>query len=316
VQPADDADDAASTIERMLAIKAMPLLGDVHPDELAVIAEHARFRTFRRGETLYSGAQAPVSAIHLVVDGRVTEHRGGRPFVTHGPHRVLGGEDALALAASDVVAVADEDTRTLAIDRDRLRDVLEDNFGVLSAALQGVAAATLRLRRRIVPSAGWSAPPPLARARAPMTDDLGARVAFLWRETWLGSSRIRTLGQLATEAAPVGLREGETLWATGDDAEDMLVVIDGRVRCATDDGRQRFDAGRGAVLGLEEALAMEARWYGAVVQAPGSGLRITRAALIDVLEDDPDSALELLAACATLASGLRDLLAHAGGGRT
>ncbi len=310
------AEEAASPIQRLLAIKAMPLFADVHPDELAVVAEYARIRTFRRGETLYSGERLPVSSIHLVLDGSVTEYRGGRPFVTHGPHHVLGGEDALALSASDVAAVADEDTRTLAIERDRLRDVLEDNFGVLSAGLQGVAAATLRLRRRIIPSAGWPEPPGPTSGTGPVGDDLGARVAFLWKETWLRRARIRTLGQLARDAESVILRNGERLWATGDDAEDALVVLEGRVGCETDDGRQRFVAGRGAVLGLEEALAMEARWCDAAVHAPGSALRITRAALIDVLEDDPDSALELLAACATLASGLRDLVAHGNGDET
>ena len=85
------ADESTSAIERMLAIKAMPVFADVHPDELALVAEHARVHAFRRGETLYAGTEAPVSSIHLVLDGRVTEYRGGRPFVTHGPHRVLGG---------------------------------------------------------------------------------------------------------------------------------------------------------------------------------------------------------------------------------
>src|SRR5262245_9887276 len=88
--PVPPAEQASSTIERMLAIKAMPLFVDVHPDELAVIAEHASLRTFSRGETLYAGAQAPVSTIHLVLDGAVTEYRRGRPFVTHRAQHVLG----------------------------------------------------------------------------------------------------------------------------------------------------------------------------------------------------------------------------------
>src|SRR4029077_4891738 len=103
----------------MLSIKAMAVFADVHPDELAVVAESARVHAFRRGETLYAGTEAPVSSIHLVLDGRVPEYRGGPPFVTHEPHGVLGGEDALALTSSDVVAVADEDARTLAIERDQ-----------------------------------------------------------------------------------------------------------------------------------------------------------------------------------------------------
>jgi CRP-like cAMP-binding protein len=305
------AEESASTIERMLAIKALPVFVDVHPDELAVIAEHVRLCTFRAGETLYAGAQEPISTIHLVLDGRVTEHRGGRRFTTHGPQHVVGGEDALALSAADVVAVAEEDTRTLAIERDHLREVLEDNFGVLSAALQGVAAATLRLRRRIVPSAGFVDPRPPAPDPPQLPDDLGARVAFLWEHTWLRHARAHTLGPLASDARSIALGAGERLWAAGDRAEHAVIVVAGRVHCETDDGRQHFAAGRGAILGLEEALAMDARWCGAVVEAPGSALRITRASFVDVLEDDPDSALELLAAFAAVASRLRDDVARA-----
>jgi CRP-like cAMP-binding protein len=298
-------------MERMLAIKAMPVFVDVHPDDLAVIAEYARLCTFRRGETLYDGSAAPVSTIHLVLEGRVTEHRGRRPFISHGPLHVLGGEDALALSAGDVTAIADEDTRTLAIERDQLREVLEDNFGVLSAALRGVAEATLRLRRRIVPSAGFpDAVPSESAGPAHLLDDPGERVAFLWEHTWLRHARVRMLGQLAADAESVALGDGDALWAAGDRAEHALVVVTGRVHCETADGRQRFEAGRGTVLGLEEALAADTRWFGASVREPGSTLKISRAALLDVLEDDPDSALALLAAFATIASGLRDEVAR------
>jgi len=297
-------------MERMLAIKAMPVFGDVHPDELAVIAEYARPHTFRRGETLYEGSAAPVSTIHLVLEGRVTEHRRGRPFITHGPMHVIGGEDALALSAGDVTAIADEDTRTLAIEHEQLRDVLEDNFGVLSAALRGVAEATLRLRRRIVPSAGFAARPSDDAAPEHVLDDPGERVAFLWEQTWLRHARVRTLGQLAADAESVAFTAGDTPWAAGDRAEHALVVVSGRIHCETPDGQQQFEAWRGTVLGLEEALAADTRWFGAVAREPGSALRICRASLLDVLEDDPDSALALLAAFATIASGLRDEVAR------
>src|SRR5262249_62089026 len=96
----------------MLVIKALPVFVDVHPDELAVVAEHVREHTFRRGETLYAGAQQRVSTIHLVVEGRVTEYRNGQPFVTHGPQRILGGEDALALSGTDVRALPRQCTPT------------------------------------------------------------------------------------------------------------------------------------------------------------------------------------------------------------
>jgi CRP-like cAMP-binding protein len=300
------AEESGNAVERMLVMKAMPLLADLDADELAVLAEHVRFCTFARGETVFAGTEAPVEQIHLVLDGRVVEHRGGRPFRTHGPQRVVGGVDALAHTTADVLAVAAEDTRTLAIDRTDLRDVLEDNFGVLAATLQGVAAATLRLRRSLVPSAGFASRVDAAPPPSGTLDELGARIAFLHRHTWLRHARVRTLGQIAREAEPISVAGGASIWAEGGPADHGAVVVTGVVACETADGRQRFEVGPGAVVGLEEALAMGVRWHRATARTPVSFLAISRAAFVDVLEDDSDTALELLAALATVASALRD----------
>jgi CRP-like cAMP-binding protein len=303
------AEDTASTIERMLVLKALPFLAGVHPDELAAVAEHVVAREFRRGELLFGGDGAPVTSIHLVLEGRVAERRDGRVFRTHGPQRVLGGIEALALAGDGVEAVAEEDTRTLAIERADLHEVLEDNFGVLSATLHGVAGATLRLRRRLVPSAGFPDEAEAGDVEPGTLCELAARVGFLRRYTWLQCARIRTLGQLAREARLVSLADGESLWGEGDAAEDAAVVVRGIVACATSDGAHRFEAGRGTILGLEEALAMEGRWHGAVARETVSVLRITRVAVVDVLEDDADTALEVLAAFARVAAQLRTRIA-------
>ena len=292
----------------MLAIKTLPLLADLHADELATIAAHARFCTFARGETLFSGADAPVAGIHLVLEGRVVEHRGGRPFREHGPQRVVGGIDALAHASADVMAVAAEDTRTLTIDRADLRDVLEDNFGVLSVTLQGVAAATLRLRRKLPPAAGF-----VAQGEAPLSgslDELGGRIEFLHRHTWLRHAGVRTLGQIAREAELVSVADGEPIWVEGEPAGHGAVVVTGTVACVTADRRQRFDVGPGTLVGLEEALAMDVRWCEATAHEPVAFLRISRATFVDVLEDDPDTALAVLAAFASVASALRDRVAE------
>ncbi len=305
--PADDADGA---IARLLVLKAMPLFADVHPDELAAVAEHTHLHTFQPGERLFSGTEQPVSTIHLVMEGRVTEHRGGRPFRSHGPQHVLGGLDALALSESNVVAIADEHTRTVAIERAALRDILEDNFGLLSTTLQGVAAATLRLRRRL-PAAGFGEPSPREETGT-VADDLASRMAFLRRHTWLGHLRVRTLGQLAHDAVALAPRGSEHLWTSGDTAEHAVVVVRGTIACSTE-GAAPWSVGPGTVLGLEETLAMEPRWGGAVAAADAALLSITRTQLIDALEDDPDAAVGLLGGLATVASTLRDRVA---GGET
>jgi CRP-like cAMP-binding protein len=125
---------------------------------------------------------------------------------------------------------------------------------------------------------------------------------------------MRTLGQLARDAEPVSLADSDRLWAEGEAAEHGAVVVAGRVACATADGRHRFEVGQGTVIGLEEALALESRWCTASARGAVAGLRISRAALLDVLEDDSDTALAVLAAFAEVASALRDAAAARGRG--
>lgn len=299
-------------IGRMLALKVLPVLNEIDPDELAVIAERVQPSTFAAGDTVFAGTEAPVTSIHLVVDGRVVEHRGGRPFRSYGPQQVVGGIDALARSVTDVAAVAEMETHTLSLDRNDLRDLLEENFGILAAALQGVAATTIRLRRALVPSAGYPEEQAPDHPDPPSLQDIGARIAFLHAHAFKGA-RLWTLGQLARDAELVTMEDGAELWRQDTLADHGVIVVAGAVRCTRIDGGPRFTASRGTILGLEEALARDDRWYGAVAIGPTVVLRITRALFIDILEDDADSALETLAALAGVASRLRDRVAANGG---
>jgi len=300
---AEQSAQSGAAVERLLAIRALPLLADVHLDELAVVAEHARPHQCARGEPLPPG-------IHLIVAGAVVEYRAGQAFRTHGPPHVVGGFDALALAAGDTQLVCEQDTATLTIGRDDLRDILEDNFGTLSATLQGVAASTLRLRHEL-PGGGF----PRHEARRMPTpwplDQLWGRTAFLRAQRWLPGARIETLGYLAREASLVSIPDRTTLWREREPADDAAMIVAGAVACTSAVGGHRFVRGPGAILGLDEALAIEPRWYQAVARGPLTALRLTRAAILDALEDDPDTALHMLTTLARIASRLRDRVARA-----
>jgi CRP-like cAMP-binding protein len=286
----------------MLAIRALPLVADIHLDELAVVAEHARSHRVARGEALPPG-------IHLILAGRVVEWRAGRAFRVHGPQHVVGGIDALALTATDTTLLVEDEASTLAIGRDDLRDILEDNFGALSATLQGVAASTLRMRRELRPGAGFPSHGTGRADAAAALDEPWTRVAYLRARRWLPAARIETLGHLAREAALVSVTDGEVLWTEGEPADDVALIVRGTVACRSAAG-QRFQRGAGTIVGLDEALAIDTRWYEAVAREPLTILRVTRAAILDALEDDPDTALHMLTTLARIASRLRDRVAR------
>jgi CRP-like cAMP-binding protein len=125
----------------------------------------------------------------------------------------------------------------------------------------------------------------------------------------LPAARIETLGHVAREAALVAVADGELLWREGEAADDLAIIVRGVVGCRSAGG-QRFQRGPGTIAGLDEALAIDTRWYDAVAREPLTVLRVTRAAILDALEDDPDTALHMLTILARIASRLRDRVAR------
>ena len=175
------ADQSTSAIERMLAIKAMAVFADVDPDET------------RGGRRVRACARLPPRRDAVRGDGstrvvhppraRRPRHRvPRRPALRH--PRTARCPRGRGCAGTHILRRRRGRGRGHAHAGDRARPAPRPAGGqlrILSATLQGVAAATLRLRRRIVPSAGWPEPPPIVGRSESLTDDLGARVAFLWR---------------------------------------------------------------------------------------------------------------------------------------
>ena len=301
VRPCRELTVATSAIERMLAIKAMPVFADVHPDELAVVAEYARVHASAAARRCTRARQRPCRPSIWCSTGRVTEYRGGRPSSRHGPQHVLGGEDALALSAADVDGGRG---RGHAHAGDRARPAARRAGGQLRRPVGGAAgrgggdaaaAPPYRAVGRMAGAAADRRPP----AGSPL-DDPGARVAFLLGATrGSGTPASGRSGQLARDAESVALRRGRASLGGGrrrrGRPRSWSTVV---CSCETRRRSAALRGGRGTILGLEEALAVDTRWCGAVVREPARRSTITRAALIDVLEDDPDSALALLAALA------------------
>ncbi len=66
----------------------------------------------------------------------------------------------------------------------------------------------------------------------------------------------------------------------------------------------------GMPQGLSITSRLEPRWHAAIASREATLLTITRTTLVDALEDDADTAVEVLAAMAGIASTLRDRVAE------
>jgi len=111
-------------------------------------------------------------------------------------------------------------------------------------------------------------------------------------ETSLPSRVIQTLGRYGSI---VELREGSVLFHSGDPAEEMFLIEEGRMRVELEDGLRVLELGPGAVLGELALFVQEHRRSGDAVAITPVRLRVLgRAAFAQLSADRPDVALELV----------------------
>ena len=287
------ADVGTTPVAHLLALKAVPPFSSLPPDDLALLVERAQPRSLAAGELLVTEG-TPLRAIHLVLAGSLEEHRDGQRWAVREPYELVGGVDVLANASEHLMVRAMQPTETLELDRDDLLEVCQDRFDVLATVASGVAAMAIAARRRLGPAAGF---PDVAGGTAPAfraQPDVAQIVSRLQAIAPLGGTPIHTLAYAANEGTVMTLEPGKALWGAGDPSDHALLVLSGRIACTSDDARQRFALGPDDVAGLLDGLALAPRWYEATAATPLVGVRMRIATLLDVLEDDPDTAVGAL----------------------
>jgi len=297
------ADAAGGTVELLVALKAVPPFSSLPPEDLALLVERATLRTFGPGDIVIARGGL-VEAIHLVLEGSLLEERGGQTWAQRRPYDIVGGVDALAGSSTDVAVRAEAATRTLELEREALLDVCYDRFDVLATVASGVASMAIAARRMLGSTSGLgdasSAP---ASGHDPRELDLAERVAFMRSIPVLADTAVLTLAGVAATSTPVVVAAGESLWRSGDSADHLLLILSGMIDCA-DDGETRFALGPREVAGVLDALAMVPRWYDATARTRLVALRARIADVMDVLEDDPATAVAALTQLARATSNL------------
>jgi len=302
--------DAPSTsIAHLLALKAVPPFSTLPPDDLSLLVARARPRALLANEVLVAEGK-PLESVYLVLDGRFEEYRDDRPWAERAPYELIGGVDALARSGERVVVRATTPAEVLELGRDDLLDVCLDRFAVLETVAGGVATIAIGARRRLGPSAGFE---PLrfdeASRRPGPTLDTAELVARLRAIPAFAGVPVHTLAYCAADSTTLTLEPGQPLWRAGDASDDVVLVLDGAVDGVTQDGAQRFVIGPGEMVGALDAMAGVARWHDASARTAVTGIRIARSAVLDVLEDDPETAIQALVGLACGTAALVDRLA-------
>jgi CRP-like cAMP-binding protein len=274
----------------VLFLKRVPGLSDLHTSDLAFLAEGVDERFSRRGTILLRRGE-PVSAVHLVVQGRVRLARRGRELGVAEAGSVIGGRLLLAQDPEGLDAVVEEDTTSLSLDRETFLDALEERFEIFLRILRNACRDLVALLKRFPREAAASP----ARPAPPLSGsdlDLVDRIVLLTR-TPFWAYGVDALAELSQRLEEVRFPAGSVLWRRGDRATRLLIVARGSVRCAPERD-VTFLAKAGESLGVLEALGHLPRWHDAIAEEPVVALEGDAEQIVDVLEDNLEMGFGIL----------------------
>jgi CRP-like cAMP-binding protein len=267
-------------VQRLLTLRQFPGLEEASLDELAIIAQNVVEQQFEPGATVITPARS--APLHLVIEGKLVTASGQ----SWGQHELVGALEAIARRRTREPIIAEIQTRTLRLAAADFREILDDNFGLLTSVRRTLSRALLV----------DFTPPPSTRLAIDEAHDaqLGMvdRLIILRRYMPFGKGRIEALAALAQASEEVRLPARTTVGKQGEPATSVLVLLDGTVH-GTRDGVS-FVLGPGHSPGALESLAEVPYSSTMSTLTPIRALRFPNAALFDVLEDHTDLALAMV----------------------
>lgn len=281
-----------SPLERIRTVLNVNPLGALSVEETALVAQNCEERAYGKGEAL-SRKDAATDSFHIVVEGEVQVSGAEHGEAVLGPGRTLGLLTMLSRLESGLDAVARTDVRTLQMRSDVLAEVMEDRISILFSALTRISRETLALRRDVPEGTRLGGGVSFPKLAAMPRIDLVARLRVLRQTSIFRRAGVGALVQVAASIEDRRASAGEVLWRAGDPSGFAFLVIQGTVACRQP-SRTSFFAEPGYFLGNLESHAGEPRWYTAVAETPVVLLRSDTEGFRDVLEENPDVALDYL----------------------
>ena len=290
--------DGPAVLERMLVLRSLPAFSGLADEVLAGIARRVRERVVEPGEVLQR-AEQPVNRVWVVADGLLKLVDGGR-VINRTERRVgFGILGMLAERRAAYSVVADRRSRVLALDRESLLDVMDEDFTVLAHVLRFLSSliVTTYVDLEIdfqAPEQVWPVPGHLVHDR-PL--DLVERVLAVRQVPAFGRSSLDSVARYARLLEERRVPAGSTLWKEGEPCSTYAHLVRGTLHgtCSRSAGRITYHPP--AMPGLFGVLSLrEDRWYTAVAATDLVLLRVDRETLLDLLEDD----FEMAAFCLKL----------------
>jgi CRP-like cAMP-binding protein len=127
-----------STVEKVLLLRAVPVLADVPGEELARVALAAEELEREEGEEVVREGEMG-DALYLVVEGRLRVVRGGHPVAVLGEREIFGELALLDPAPRSATVQAMGEVRLLRLHRDDFAEILAERPEVMRGVVQVLA---------------------------------------------------------------------------------------------------------------------------------------------------------------------------------
>ncbi len=287
--------------DRLLVLRSQESLAALDDDALMLLAEHARYRVFRKGELL-SRADYRATALHIIIDGRVTVNSGGAKSLVARSGDGLGVLPIIA-GVSAGHATADVETRTLEIPAPAFMAALEDNFSLLRNELRLLTASALAVQG-VLPVATQNQALGAAASSYPARPFTVVERVMVLRHGPFGVMSVDALADFARCMVEIRIPAQHVIWSVGERPGYTLHLHYGRVRCTAADGRH-VDIGSPALLGDLDAWSLQNRTYELRTLTEVVAWRVAVEDVLMVLESHVQPAIQMLANAA------RGLLANA-----
>ena len=284
-------------LDRVLFFKTLPAFEHLSAGHLAALAAIARETFFPKGSTLLESPEVG-RAFFVVVDGRVNVAQSGQQQREVGPGESVGLLGLLARSRRPFVATATVDTLALRLDWEDHVELCEQHFPIVQQYLRYLSRTLVDVLK-VFPGFDASVrrgsiAPPTDRALDVVERFLALRATGVFPE-----SAPDALAELARHVREVRFAAGEVVWRCGDRAEDFFAIVEGSLAhwCRGDGAAASVEAVQ--TVGMHEALFQGERWSDLTAATRATALRIGVQAVLDIMEDHFDMAMDFLALLAT-----------------
>lgn len=251
------------------------------------VAAHVRFIelldeiTVPPGEMVFNQGDPPDRFLFLI-EGRVTMERDSSRAWEFVPLAVVGVIDAVLERARTRSCRTLEPSRFLSLKMTDWFDMLEDNGQVARAAIRNFAMQLHGRWRKLAPRLPRpsDAPP----AMVPPSLETYDKILVLRRAASLRSAGMQAIASLATVAEPVTLKQGETLFERGAQADNLYFVVRGAIELTADEGF-RYLHPRGDLVGGPAAFCHALPEYRARATTETVLLRVAEQDFYDQAEE-------------------------------